>query len=69
MEKNTAPSKKFINDKQNVVIEAIEGLCLVNPAVKRIEGTQIVTLKQPRKGVNIICGGGSGHEPAHAGTN
>jgi len=67
MESKSFPSQKFINNKEDVVSEAIDGLCLVNPHVKRIQGTQIVTLKTPRKGVNVICGGGSGHEPAHAG--
>lgn len=67
MEKSSTATKKFINNHQNVVIEAIEGLCLINPNIKRIENTQIVTLKTPGKGVNLLCGGGSGHEPAHAG--
>ena len=67
MEQSAAPTQKFINNKEDVVSEAIDGLCLISPHVKRIEGTQIVTLKTPRSGVNIICGGGSGHEPAHAG--
>ncbi len=61
------PAKKFINNYQEVVPDALDGLCMTNPAIRRIEGTQIITLKAPRKCVNVICGGGSGHEPAHAG--
>jgi dihydroxyacetone kinase len=50
-----------------VVNEALEGLCLSNPELARIEGTQIIVLKKKSEGkVNLICGGGSGHEPAHA---
>lgn len=67
MEEAKIPSKKFINDYQNVVPEALDGLCMLNSKICRIEGTQIVTLKNPRTCVNVICGGGSGHEPAHAG--
>jgi len=60
-------TKKFINNHQDVVRENLEGLCMLNSNIRLIKDTQIVTLKTPRKGVNIICGGGSGHEPAHAG--
>lgn len=67
MEEKSTPAQKFINLKEDVVSEALDGLCLVNPHVKRIQGTQIITLRDPKKGVNVICGGGSGHEPAHAG--
>lgn len=34
----------------------------------RLKGTSIIKLKHPNfNQVSIICGGGSGHEPAHAG--
>jgi len=67
MESHSAPTQKFINAKEDVVTEALDGLCLINPHVKRLQGTQIIALKNLNSGVNIICGGGSGHEPAHAG--
>jgi dihydroxyacetone kinase len=59
-------SKKFINKRENVVDEALNGLCLANRELARIEGTQIITLrKKVENKVTLICGGGSGHEPAH----
>ncbi|KAL4512388.1 hypothetical protein ABPG72_005390 [Tetrahymena utriculariae] len=62
-------STKFINSKELVVNEALDGLVMVNSdKLVRIEGTQIIKLKNPNQNqVSLICGGGSGHEPAHAG--
>lgn len=47
------------------------GICLSNPQVSRIQGLNVLvrsdiqTAKEQQ--VTLICGGGSGHEPAHAG--
>ena len=68
MEVNNAATKKFLNKYQDVVPDALDGLCSINNTIRRIEGTQIITLRTPRKCVNIVCGGGSGHEPAHSGS-
>lgn len=59
---------KFIDDPTTVVDVAVEGLCELNNRVKRIANTNVVVASEldPTK-VFLLCGGGSGHEPAHAG--
>lgn len=62
--------KKLINDPANVVAEAIEGLALAHPDILR-ENTDplfVVRADAPVAGkVGVVSGGGSGHEPLHAG--
>lgn len=62
--------KKIINDPDRVVQDMLKGLILAYPNyLKQIEGTTVIARKEapvPNK-VGIISGGGSGHEPAHAG--
>jgi triose/dihydroxyacetone kinase / FAD-AMP lyase (cyclizing) len=59
---------KFIDDPTTVVDVATEGLCELNNRVKKIENTNVIVASEvdPTK-VLLLCGGGSGHEPAHAG--
>lgn len=59
---------KFIDDATTVVDTAVDGLCELNNRVKKIENTNVVVASSvdPTK-VLLLCGGGSGHEPAHAG--
>lgn len=62
--------KKIINDPERVVEEMIEGMVLAYPErLRRVPGTNVLVRKDaPVAGkVGIISGGGSGHEPAHAG--
>lgn len=61
--------KKILNDIENVVPEMLKGMMLANPGLKVLPGTQVVVRKDgPVAGkVGLISGGGSGHEPAHAG--
>ena len=63
--------KKIINDPSNVVSEMLHGLVRSYPQyLTRIDGTEAVlrTNKHSMKGkVGLVSGGGSGHEPAHAG--
>lgn len=61
--------KKIINDPETVVHEMIEGMVAAHPdRLKRIEGTSVLVRSTPKQGkVAIVSGGGSGHEPAHAG--
>lgn len=60
--------KKIINTPESVVIEMCYGMALAHPELKFIENHKIITRRQsnPNK-VSLISGGGSGHEPAHAG--
>jgi triose/dihydroxyacetone kinase / FAD-AMP lyase (cyclizing) len=63
--------KKFINNPQHVVEEMLQGLVVLNPGCARLPGHNVLirakadpaTVSQ----VAIVSGGGSGHEPAHAG--
>ncbi len=61
--------KKIINQPANVVDEMLEGLALAYPQyVRRLEGFNvIVRADAPGDKVALISGGGSGHEPSHAG--
>ena len=61
--------KKIINKPENIVTEMLDGLAYVHSdLVHRIEGFDIVARNEQVAGqVGLISGGGSGHEPAHAG--
>ena len=63
--------KKFINRPEDVVEEMLQGSVALNPISDRLPGHRVMfraDAAQVRdKQVAIISGGGSGHEPAHAG--
>ena len=63
--------KKLINNPRAVVREMLEGLCDLQPGLALLETENVVIRADlpERKGrpVALISGGGSGHEPAHAG--
>ena len=61
--------KKIINNPENVVTEMLDGLAYVhNDLVHRVDGFDIIVRNEQAAGqVGLISGGGSGHEPAHAG--
>jgi dihydroxyacetone kinase-like protein len=62
--------KKLINDPNQVVNDMLEGMVAAyRDRVRRLPGTNVVVRSDaPVKGkVGIVSGGGSGHEPAHAG--
>lgn len=61
--------KKLINDPNNVLEDMIEGMCYTHEEyLKRIEGFDVLVRKNPKTNkVALVSGGGSGHEPAHAG--
>ncbi|MCI8275834.1 MAG: dihydroxyacetone kinase subunit DhaK [Lachnospiraceae bacterium] len=59
--------KKIINKPENVVEEMLHGLAMANPAVIHSEGLGVISRKEKSKKVGVVSGGGSGHEPAHAG--
>ena len=61
--------KKIINNPENVVTEMLDGLAYVhNYLVHRVDGFDIIARNEQAPGqVGLISGGGSGHEPAHAG--
>lgn len=62
--------KKIINNPEDIVDQMLDGLVKANKdKIIRIEDTNIIARKDtPVEGkVGLISGGGSGHEPAHAG--
>ena len=63
--------KKFINRPENAVEEMLQGMTVLSPGLDRLPGHRVMfraDAEQIRdKRVAIISGGGSGHEPAHAG--
>lgn len=61
--------KKIINNPADVVDEMLEGIAFMNgDLVKRLDGFNVIVRKAPKSGkVGLISGGGSGHEPSHAG--
>ena len=61
--------KKIINNPENVVTEMLDGLAYVHhDLVHRLSGFDIIARNEKASGqVGLISGGGSGHEPAHAG--
>lgn len=63
-------AKKLINNPEKVVDEALEALVSTNPGVNIIENHRVIVrsdLENVKDKVAILCGGGSGHEPAFAG--
>lgn len=67
-------SKKLINDPNDVVTEFIEGLVETYPGLQYLDGFPDVKVvlradvsSATYDKVAVISGGGSGHEPAHAG--
>ncbi|KYD14289.1 Phosphoenolpyruvate-dihydroxyacetone phosphotransferase, dihydroxyacetone binding subunit DhaK [Parageobacillus caldoxylosilyticus] len=62
--------KKLINDPNHVVNDMLEGMAAAYPnRLRRLPGTNVIVRHDaPVKGkVGVVSGGGSGHEPAHAG--
>ena len=60
--------KKIINDAGLVVTEMLEGIGRANPQLVYYRELEVIARREKRQGkVGLVSGGGSGHEPAHAG--
>lgn len=62
--------KKLINDPRNVVTESVAGFGAAHADIVSVvpDPLYVVRAGSPRSGkVGIVSGGGSGHEPLHAG--
>ncbi|GMA65740.1 dihydroxyacetone kinase subunit DhaK (plasmid) [Alicyclobacillus fastidiosus] len=59
----------FINTVDNLVDEALEGLCLLsdNRQLEKVDGALAVLYPNEGRKVKIVIGGGSGHEPLFTG--
>ncbi len=73
---NTTPfigfaMKKFINRPEDVVEEMVQGLTVLHPGSARLQGHKVMVRADAEQALDqqvaILSGGGSGHEPAHAG--
>ena len=63
--------KKLINRPGDAVEEMLQGLSVLHPGSVRLRGHKVMLREDAElvrdQQVAIISGGGSGHEPAHAG--
>lgn len=59
--------KKIINDPNQVVSDMLAGMAAVNPEVCYDREGEVIYRRKKTEKVGIVSGGGSGHEPAHAG--
>jgi dihydroxyacetone kinase len=63
--------KKFINRPEDVVEEMLQGLVVLYPGTARLRGHKVLVRADAEQARNqqvaVLSGGGSGHEPAHAG--
>lgn len=60
--------KKVINRTENLVLEMCSGIALAHPELEFLPKYKVLKKKELNtEKVTLISGGGSGHEPAHAG--
>jgi dihydroxyacetone kinase len=63
--------KKFINRPEDVVEEMLQGMVMLYPGSAHLPGHKVIVCADAEhkrnQQVAVVSGGGSGHEPAHAG--
>ena len=61
--------KKLINDPADVVRDFLTGFAAAHPTTHRVDAEQRLVLRSSMQEgkVGVVSGGGSGHEPLHAG--
>lgn len=59
--------KKLINKVENVVKEQLEGMLLAHPEFQYSAEPRYIWRNEKENKVALLSGGGSGHEPLHAG--
>ena len=59
--------KKLIQDKNTILKDMLDGITVSNNGVEVVSDTIVVRKHKKQSGVALVSGGGSGHEPAHAG--
>ncbi|MCJ1379960.1 hypothetical protein MMC17_003063 [Xylographa soralifera] len=65
-------AKHFLDDAAHAVVTALRSLTLTNPSLVFDEPNKIIyrhpsSISSSHEKISLICGGGSGHEPAFAG--
>lgn len=60
--------KKIINDPKDIIEEMLSGIVESYPSlVHRVADSRVIAKNSSLAQVGLVSGGGSGHEPAHAG--
>lgn len=60
--------KKIINRPEDIVMQMCNGIAMAHPELEFVKKYKVIKRKAINKNkVSLISGGGSGHEPAHAG--
>ncbi|MGY1460765.1 dihydroxyacetone kinase subunit DhaK [Bacillus toyonensis] len=60
--------KKIINKPETLVMEMCNGMVMAHPELELLKKYKVIKKKEMNENkVTLISGGGSGHEPAHAG--
>lgn len=60
--------KKIINQAGDVLEQMVSGIVKSQPgSLELVEGTSVIRQKKLNDQVSLVSGGGSGHEPSHAG--
>lgn len=59
--------KKLIKSKTQFLSDMLDGMLEVDTNIELVADTVVVRKAKKKQGVAIVSGGGSGHEPAHAG--
>ncbi|MCQ6285298.1 MULTISPECIES: dihydroxyacetone kinase subunit DhaK [Bacillus cereus group] len=60
--------KKIINKPETLVMEMCNGMVMAHPELELLKKHKVIKKKEMNENkVTLISGGGSGHEPAHAG--
>ncbi|MFA9381600.1 MAG: dihydroxyacetone kinase subunit DhaK, partial [Acetanaerobacterium sp.] len=59
--------KKIMNKPGDIVAEMLKGLELSDPRIVSFPEERVAARREKTKKVGVVSGGGSGHEPAHAG--
>lgn len=60
--------KKIINRPEDIVMQMCNGIAMAHPELEFVKKYKVIKRKDINKNkVSLISGGGSGHEPAHAG--
>src|SRR5579859_1876351 len=70
MSTHAAVVKKFINDPETVVPDALAGVAVAHAGLVRVDlaNQLVIRADAPVSGkVGLVSGGGSGHEPLHGG--
>ena len=61
--------KKFVNDPDDVLAEALRGIAVAFPDLRVDAENRVISRAEPTRAgkVALVSGGGSGHEPLHGG--